>query len=325
MTEEAPHDHKSLKRALRYTLTPLCIALIAFLAYRQPQVFARLLELDPWVFTVTAILLAVYFAIYSLRLQLALEAWTRKSVQRLHFFQLVILGRLFNTLVPQMGLIYRGLILKRSYDIKHSDYIGSQISFAAIDLIINTGTFITIWMIYERNLPLGIIAAAVYALVIKGLFTLIKKLPLPDQSQDKKILPSVRKLQEQCEDLAKASFYIPFIACSLTSLVIMSAVFSLYFDHLGNPLSIPVIVLFYTLYRMTFYLTITPGNIGLREIALGALGTAFSVPVATASLVALTIRVQSYIVLAAVGIPLFLYKRKQISAESTRLSNSPSQ
>ena len=304
------HAQKSWRRKLGIFLTPICFGAIAWMAYQNPEALTKLASLDSQTIALTSALLAIYFLVYSLRLQRVVEFWAKCNIPKIHFLKVVILGRLYNTLFPQLGFLYRGMTLKRDYDIQHSNYFGSQIAFGILDLIANILIYLTVWVAYEKTLFLAAITFIACGSSILFIFSKLRHFPLPANNTEGKLLLWLKEFRTRCSEINQPTFYIPFFILSLLSLVLMTTVFSSYFNQLSNPLSLPIIILFYTLYRITFYLSITPGNLGLRELAFGFIGAGFGVPAAAAALIALSIRIQAYIILALMALPLFFYEKQ---------------
>jgi len=304
-----PNIKKSWRRKLGMSLTPLCFGVITWMAYKNPEALTQLAKPNSKTIALSSALLALYFLVYSLRLQSVVEFWAQCKIPKIHFLKVVIFGRLYNTLFPQLGFLYRGMTLKRDYGIEHSNYFGSQVAFGILDLTVNILIFITVWVAYEKTFLLAALtfigcgSAALFA------FSKLRHFPLPENNTKGKLINWLKEFRTRCSDISQPGFYIPFFILSLFSLVLMTTIFSCYFDQISNPLSLPIIILFYTLYRITFYISVTPGNLGLREVAFGFIGAGFGVPAAAAALIALSIRIQSYIILAILALPLFFYDK----------------
>ena len=301
---------KSWRRKLGMALTPACFAVIIWMAYKNPEALTQLASLDSKTIVLSSALLALYFIVYSLRLQSVVEFWAQCRIPRIHFLKVVIFGRLYNTLFPQLGFLYRGITLKRDYGIQHSNYFGSQIAFGILDLTANILIFITVWVAYEKTLLLAAFTFIGCGSTALFIFSKLRHFPLPKNNKEGKLINWLTEFRTRCSEISQPNFYIPFFILSLLSLVLMTTIFSCYFDQISNSLSLPIIILFYTLYRITFYLSITPGNLGLREVAFGFIGAGFGMPAAAAALIALSIRIQSYIILTILALPLFFYGKR---------------
>lgn len=302
------HSPPTWRRKLGLILSAACFCVIAWMAYKNPEALTKLASLPPKNIALASALLTIYFLVYSLRLQSVVEFWAKCHIPKIHFLKVVIFGRLYNTLFPQLGFIYRGMTLKRDYGIQHSNYFGSQVAFGILDLTVNILIYLTVWVAYEKAFYQAALVFIICGSSALFIFTKLRHFPLPNT--EGKLMQWLKEFRTRCSEISQPSFYIPFFTLSLASLVLMTAVFSVYFNQLSSQLSLPAIILFYTLYRITFYLSITPGNLGLREVAFGFIGVGFGLPAAAAALIALSIRIQAYIILAIMALPLFFYEKQ---------------
>jgi uncharacterized membrane protein YbhN (UPF0104 family) len=102
--------------------------------------------------------------------------------------------------------------------------------------------------------------------------------------------------------LFSGKFLLRFLAASLVVLLAMGGVFELLFYSLGIFLTLQEVILFYALYRLTLHVMITPGNIGVRELAYGLLSEAIGIGMTEGVFVAALLRAFSYVILAVLGL-----------------------
>jgi uncharacterized membrane protein YbhN (UPF0104 family) len=89
---------------------------------------------------------------------------------------------------------------------------------------------------------------------------------------------------------------------ALLSFITMALVFQTLLGTVGVTLPTATLAVFYALYRLTFHINITPGNIGIREAAFGLLCSQADVAVSTGVLVSTELRILSIVVLIALGL-----------------------
>ena len=93
-----------------------------------------------------------------------------------------------------------------------------------------------------------------------------------------------------------------FFLLSLIIFFLMSLVFKMLFLSVGIRIDISGLALFYTLYRITMYVNIIPGNLGLRELMYGVLGEQLNAGMLESMIVSILLRIFSYIALFTIAI-----------------------
>lgn len=304
-------NHKNRSKGSRWLgliVLIFCGVALSVIASSHPETLSELSRVEGWRLSLTTILLLAYFLTYSLRLQLVVEAWSDQKIPKGHFLKLMVAGRVYNVLLPQSGTAYRGIALKRNYGISYAKYIESQAAFGILDLIINISICVILWSGYTYGALAGAATLATLSALACVCFCFRNRLAvMARQERPGRFQAWMKGVLGSVIELTKPTFAIRFIVLSLFCLFLMAAVFGLYFKHLNVSPTIAEIAVFYTLYRCTFYFAITPGNLGLRELAVGLIGTPLGIGSATAIFTALIVRIQSYAVLLFMGLPLYCF------------------
>jgi uncharacterized membrane protein YbhN (UPF0104 family) len=90
---------------------------------------------------------------------------------------------------------------------------------------------------------------------------------------------------------------------TLVAFVQASAMMWIGFVALGIPVGIAEAIAFYVLLQLATYVQVTPGNLGLQELAFAALSAGFGATVADGVLVSTVVRVTGVIALLVTALP----------------------
>jgi putative Mn2+ efflux pump MntP len=82
----------------------------------------------------------------------------------------------------------------------------------------------------------------------------------------------------------------------------MTQVFRILLAATGSVIDLATIGVFYALYRLTFHINITPGNLGIREIAYGLLCAGAHIGMSKGLLISAELRIFSAIILIVIGL-----------------------
>jgi uncharacterized membrane protein YbhN (UPF0104 family) len=120
--------------------------------------------------------------------------------------------------------------------------------------------------------------------------------------------------------LADSAFILRYVALNLVAAAMHAAILWLAFDTVGGGLSFGRLMLFQVLLKFTSLVQVTPGNIGLTELAYGVLAEAASGGAQRGIAASLLIRALSTPVTVALGVVLggiaFLQRRGRLPIKS---------
>ena len=294
---------------LRGIVLAACLLyLVDFFRSNQEQL-ALLLRFQASHLFVVSILFVLYFFVYSYRFQLVVEACSGQDLRFVAWFKLVVIGRFLNGLLPQAGNVYRTVRLKQDFGVTHTAYATGLASYGWLDIAMNFGVALLLVSIYQVPIafwgyPADVILAASLALVVLLPFVLhlILRMRAPGKNTvgflEDRLQAVVRGTVASVRDLRHLTVYA---GLGLILFGLMAGVFYLLFLGSGTELDVTRLAVFYALYRVTVYVTVTPGNLGVREIAYGVLGEQLGVGMGEGVIVAAVVRIVSYVVLAVLG------------------------
>jgi hypothetical protein len=251
-------------------------------------------------------LLTIYFILHAQRFVLLIEQHCRCRIPLLDWIRMLLVMRFMNNVVPQTGSIYRGITLKRDYGISYTDFIAANIFFIWTDTILNF--FIALIFFILGTSQLEVFRTSAVNILILGIIILIAA-PFTARALIKRISsPSkfLNKLGQIVDELFRGIKQPRYIAITtsiaLVSFLLMTEIFQILLAAIGAEIDLATLGVFYALYRLTFHINITPGNLGIREIAYGLLCAGAQIGMAKGLLISAELRILSVIMLTMVAV-----------------------
>jgi len=325
------------KKIIQWLLAAGCLIYIVAFFRKNSQELQLLTNLNPLYLIALASLIFLGHLIFTYRFHMVLKKCTGKTIPFWHWFKMVILGRFLSTIAPQAGNIYRSITLKQNYQIPHAHYAGSLFAVTWMDAIFNFIIAGIILLLFQPEMLLGgirmwlllLLLAVGLALVPIMLKILIGRWRFHN--------PRIKWLHNRLSELLKVSlstlgdgpFMFKFFLIGIISFINAVAAFYLCFGSLGIQVNLSLLALFYVILKLSNQIMITPGNLGIREIAYGLISQHMQIGMTQGILVSVLIRLISTIVIIILGFflggrELFSGRRKftQIEGDKTT-SDSP--
>jgi uncharacterized protein (TIRG00374 family) len=270
-----------------------------------------------------AALITLHNFVYALRLYHVFSRTTGKSFRYLEWFKLAVLGRFLNHFVPQLGNVYRSLQLKEKFQINHTVYASSFVSFIWLDLCANLLIAIAAFHYFKFDLVIfNISLLTLFYVSLSGLAItpfLIYYLSRFEVRRGRfKWLKSRfdEAINTTINAVKSPTFLLTFFSFTLLSSGMMIAIFYLIFGGIGVEVKTLELIIFNLIHRLASNVVITPGNLGIRELVFGALSASFSMGLASGVIVSGVLRVLSFAILVALGFALggrhLLLEKKKI-------------
>lgn len=262
---------------------------------------------------------------YAYRFKIIMHKCSGKNPPFWEWFKVIMLARFYNLFFAQSGNIYRGVELKRRFGISYTDYVSASVSFGWMDIcldLIITGAII---ILIRPEFKLGDFKAyqfvALLLLVIICL-PILADLLLKRISTNASVLLWIKSKLSQVitatiSNIKDLSYLAKIVIWGLLVAAQTLIVYYILFTSFEIKLDIPSLMLFYALLKLSSAVIITPGNIGIQEIAFGVLSTQIGGGMAQGILISAISRVlgSSIIIILALilsGSGLF-FKRKNIT------------
>jgi uncharacterized membrane protein YbhN (UPF0104 family) len=296
---------------LSWLLLVASLALVVWLFYEHRDELDVLWRIPP--VTVPALfgLQGLYLVIQSGRYQVVLEKCSGRRIGFFPWLHLFIVGRFLNLFMPQAGNFFRGFELHRRFDVTVTGYLTALFSAAWIAALLNfaLGVLVVVTIrpaLQLMGIPMGVVLglatvltatipiAAAHILVrlefggrwawLRGRFAELLHVALR----------SVRDPQ----------YAVRILAWSVAGFIQAVFLYWVCFAAIRVEIGIAEVVAFFVILQITTFVVITPGNLGIQELAFGALGAGIGAGVVEGVLVSALLRVTGMAAVVALAIPL---------------------
>ena len=306
-TPQRPRSH--LIRAAKWSLLGISLFAVIYAVVHEQETLRQALLISPSRLVLIGALLVLYFFIYSYRFVILIEKHCNCRIGLLPWLRMLIVVRFMNNTVPQMGTIYRGVHLKRDFGVSYTDYISANLFFILTDTLFNFAIAAVLLVATGNHLSFGGIHASLWlATAFLGLVALpyIVSYALSHvaamQKAPAKIVRALSEVAHEITTSVKDTRYmLNSTVLALASFMTMAWVFHALLQAVEVDLPFGTLAVFYALYRLTFHVSITPGNIGIRELAYGLLCAQADVGMSRGILVSAELRILSMVVLLVLG------------------------
>lgn len=218
---------------------------------------------------------------FSYRFKIIMHKCSGKNPPFWKWFKIIMLARFYNLFFAQSGNIYRGMELKKQFGISYTDYVSASVSFAWMDICLDLILSEIIIILVRPDFKLGTVKAYQFVALILIIIlclpiladVLLKRIPLKASA----LLWLKSKLSEvftaTINNIKDLAYLAKIIIWGLLVAAQTLVVYYILFISFDIKLDIPSLVLFYALLKLSSAVIITPGNIGVQEIAFGFLSS----------------------------------------------------
>lgn len=254
----------------------------------------------------------LYLAVQSVRFHVVLVRFAERPVGFWPWTKMFVIGRFLNLFVPQAGNVYRAVDLRRRFDVPVQNFLVAFVNAPWLAMILNFlfgALFVALLAptAAVAGWPLWLLLAVATLVTSLAPLVALAALPLfPERWRwaawsRARLSEMVRVTLESVREigyLGRVSWW------TLVAFVQASAMMWLGFVALGISVGVAEAVAFYVLLQLATYVQVTPGNLGLQELAFAALSAGFGATVADGVLVSTIVRVTGVIALGATALPM---------------------
>jgi uncharacterized protein (TIRG00374 family) len=289
----------------RWAGAVLLIGLIGLFFYKNRGELKSLKGLKVQ-YILTLLLLQVgAIILHATRLRLLVQKFAINKISYGRWLHIFMVGRFLNMFVAQGGNVYRTVTLKAAFGLPHTHYIGCLLTFAWLDTILNLCLAGISILFLHPDLRLGpvradaAIAAILFCtLVSPFLLSMVGQKTNPRNKILGWISNKVKLLLDGCWMIITDTWLlVSFIFLGIGSCGIMAAALGISFTAIGTRLSISQLLLLYSLYKLSIYIMVTPGNLGIREVSLAAVCGLMNINISAGLLSSIIIRLCHYLTL----------------------------
>lgn len=263
----------------RWLLAVVLLGLAIRLVVSEPELGRRLLATPLWVIFGVGALVALNQLLMSLRLSLSVESAGGPKISEFVWFRLTTVGQFLNLFGP-LGNVYRAVVLKREHGVSYTSYASALFAFVWLDTLMAFLIAFVVIALLEPGLDLFGYPALLVLLVVVGVAALAPLVALRGVSRFGGLLPArlserlVKLVATAGNALRQPRFMLRFLAINLVTTLVHASALWLGFFAVGGRVGLPGLVLFQVFVRASNLIQVTPGNVGINELAYGLLAHA---------------------------------------------------
>lgn len=304
-----PNGSEGGRRRLRLLAMLLTLGVLAWVISSNRDALRSLAAVPVTTLLVLAILQVGVLVATSWRHLVALRASGPGTIGAWRWYRIFVLGRFFNLVAPQVGNVYRAVVLKRDVGVSYTSFAAALFLFLWASTVLNLFAGAAILAVSETGLDLAGVPASLFLLVAG--FALIALVPAAlavtsrlGGSRMKWFRSRLAAALDIAHNAVRSpSFSLHFTLTWLVGLAISAVVYLVSFEAVGIGISLASAVAMYALVQISTIVVITPGNLGIQELGLAAIAALFGHDFAGAALAAVLFRTVGLTVLALQAVP----------------------
>lgn len=287
----------------------LCALWVGGYFYHNREGLALFTSMPTGVAFVLLALFTLHLFLYTYQFYLVLRQCSAKAFPFWAFFKTIILGRFLSSIAPQAGGVFRAIYLKTKFDVPYTHYISGFFAFLWIDAAMNICLSAGVIGYFDPTFAIGSISAwwilaamtACWLLPI-GLELIFRQI-CPKQGLWLTLHARLSELLTIAVGSIKHRKMLMMVAAAnLLNFVNNIVILQLCLSDTTQAVSVPILAMFFILLKLTSYLIITPGNLGVREIAYAFLGSQLHLDPGRAMALSILYRIFGMMITTAFGV-----------------------
>lgn len=268
-----------LRLFARWFLAAVLLGLAIRLVLSDPELLRRLFATPLWVILGVGSLVAINQVLMSLRLSLSVEAAGGPRLSERVWFRLTSIGQFLNLFGP-LGNVYRAVVLKREHGVSYTSYASALFAFVWLDTLMAFLIAFVLIIALEPRLEFFGYPALLVLAVVMGLAALAPAVALAVIRRFQSLVPAryserlIRLFATAGGALKNPRFALRFLLINLVTTLGHASSLWLGFFAVGAQVGPSALVLFAVFVRASNLVQITPGNMGINELAYGVLAHA---------------------------------------------------
>jgi uncharacterized protein (TIRG00374 family) len=251
-----------------------------------------------------------YMLLYSWRFQFILQKCGSRKIAFWQWFKILIIGNFLNLVFSQLGNVYRSVKLKKEHDISYTSYITTLASLAWMDTWMNLILAIVIILSIKPDLKIGSFSAFFLLIIICAVIIILpvmvsfflRFIRFKNRYLDWTKSKLSQVLTTTLDNIKDVSFLLKIILLGIVIFILTVSSYYVLFAGFDMRLTLPVLAVFCTLLSLSTFFVITPGNIGIQEIAFGFISQQLGIGMAQGILVSIVGRIISTALTILLGV-----------------------
>ncbi|MBA2667669.1 MAG: flippase-like domain-containing protein [Trueperaceae bacterium] len=300
-----------LRRVLPWVVFAASIAATVVVVRQRGEDFELLAALDVRATLLLVVLQGVYLVVQSGRFHVVLVKLGGARIEAWPWLRLFVLGRFLNLFLPQAGNVYRGVELKRRFGVGYTRFVAAFANAPWTAMVLNFGigaAVVALTQPAERigPWPLGLLlacAAFAAALVPFALVPMLRLIPRRFRLLEWLHVRLSETLHVTLASLRDRVYLGRVLAWTLAAFVQAVVMLWVCFSAFGVEVGLAEAVAFYVLLQLATYLVVTPGNLGVQELAFAGLATSMGAAAVEGIAVSGLLRVTGVMALLLLALP----------------------
>lgn len=297
------------RKALQWVLAVFCVLWVGWHFYHNRQDLALFGSLSWPVLLILLGLFTLHLWLYSLNLYYVIMGCAGTRIPFIDFFKTIIIGRFLSSVAPQAGGVWRAIHLKHKFGIPYTRYIGGFLCFLWLDAAMNILLSAVIFALFAPRFTISSISIW----IILGILGIGWFIPIFLE----KLLRNTAirtgwlgRLHERLssmitiavQGISDHKMLLRVIFLNTTNFANNILIFYLCLSGSQEPITIPALAVFFILLKLSSYIIITPGNVGVREIAYGMLAEQMGLATGAGIVLSVFYRLFGMIIVSLFGI-----------------------
>jgi uncharacterized membrane protein YbhN (UPF0104 family) len=295
---------------LRWLVALLALGLTAKILVEDREALRGLAQCGLGPVAAVVGLFLVYLPIWAYRFLVITRAVGQVTIGYWEWFKLFTVSRLVNALFPQSGNVYQAVALKARHQLPYTRYVSAYVFFAWADSVLNLLLALVLILAMKPGLTLGRVNGAA---AVGGALVVLAAGPLLAEWLLRRVRPGTGLparvhrlvhglLAAMVEQSRNPGLLAKVTALGLVLFALWLLLLKVCFEGVGVRPAWPDLALFLAVYKVTLFVVITPGNVGVLELLYGLLSECLGLGLAQGVLVAAVVRVGFYAVLVPLGV-----------------------
>lgn len=306
------YNKQKHKIGVKCIISSLTLVIVAFLLWNYRDDLYSLQHITFTHFLIIVVLQSLKRLAQAEQLRKVLYRVTAVHIPFKKWFSMFITASLSNSLFAQSGNIYFASTLKKYESIAITHFIGGRLFVLWLNTCLTILILFVLILCFQpyiriSGFPVVILVAILLFLSLAGpgLAVVTFRIIVSDSGESSlsgmraHVNRLVETISKCCQDAAVLG-HVLFTA--LIIFVVGMGAFSVVFHSIGLSVGLVELAFFLALLKLSSQVIITPGNIGIRELAYGFLSQELGMGIAHGILASVIVRVSGYAVLFPFGI-----------------------
>ncbi len=297
------------KRAFQWLLAFVCFSYVVLFFWKNRESLKDVLSFNFISIIYLVLFYIIAFILQCYRYRVVIHKCSGAKVPFVGWFKIFMVGMLLSRIVPQAGNIYRSIHLRKDFQVSYTRYISSYASFVWFDTVLNLIIALVVVLILKPDLYIGNLKAyyVIFFLVVVVMVIppVLNILCASWQSRAKYFRWLHSKISEvfrvSVSNISDVIYISKITLTGILSFFNTMMVFYVCFGSIGVQVELSILTLFCVILKLSNLVILTPGNLGVREVAYGILGKLANIGVAEALLVSVITRVVGTLLIFTLG------------------------